>query len=229
FVNAYLRQVSPVIRDHQGFIVKYLGDGMMAVFPDGVDDAIAAAIAKQNSVAGYNQRRASKGFQPIHVGIGIHFGHMMVGMVGESARMQGDAFSDNVNLTARLEGLTKHYGVSIILSGQALALLSQPDRYRTRFLDRVIVKGRSEAIEIYQIIEGEPAAVISQIEQTKTAFEQGLLHYQSGDFLKAKSCFDEILHQVPTDKTARIYCDRLETLLHSPPEYWDGVWTLTEK
>ena len=229
FVNAYLRQVSPAIRAHDGFIVKYLGDGMMAVFPEGVDDAIAAGLAKLNSVTAYNKKRIEEGFKPIAVGIGIHFGHMMVGMVGESARMQGDAFSDNVNLTARLEGLTKQYGVSMIVSGQALSVFSHAESYQIRFLDRVIVKGRSEAIDIYQMIDGESAAVQAQIEQTKASFIAGIEHYRAGEFLSAKSCFDEVLRQVPTDKTAQIYCDRLSELMISPPEYWDGVWTLTEK
>ncbi len=229
FVNAYLRQVSPVIRDQNGFIVKYLGDGMMAVFPDGVEDAIAAGIAKLRSVADYNSRRQAKGFKPIAVGIGIHFGHMMVGMVGESARMQGDAFSDNVNLTARLESLTKLYGVSMVMSGHVLSLLSDRDRYHTRFLDRVIVKGRSEPIDLYQVIEGEPAEVIAQIEQTKEIFVAGIAYYQSGDFARAQDCFEEILRQNATDKTAQIYCDRLSALIQSPPEHWNGVWSLTQK
>lgn len=229
FVNAYLRQVSPVIRAHTGFIVKYLGDGMMAVFPQGVDDAIAAGIAKQCSVAEYNQRRQSRGFRPIAVGIGIHFGHMMVGMVGESARMQGDAFSDNVNLTARLESLTKHYGVAMVISGQAHELLTHAEQYHIRFLDRVIVKGRCEPIDIYQVVDGEPESVMRQIEQTRECFEAGIASYQSGDFIQAKRCFDVILQQVPTDKTARLYCDRLSSLIQSPPEYWNGVWTLAQK
>ncbi|MEL7332065.1 MAG: response regulator, partial [Cyanobacteria bacterium J06560_2] len=229
FVNAYLRQVSPVIRDHQGFIVKYLGDGMMAVFPDGVDDAIASGVAKLRSVADYNHRRAAKGLSPIAVGIGIHFGHMMVGMVGESARMQGDAFSDNVNLTARLESLTKLYGVSMVVSGHALSLLSDPERYHTRFLDRVVVKGRTDAIDLYQVIEGESDGVIAQIEQTKEIFSSAIAYYQAGEFGLSKSCFEEILQQTPEDKTARLYCDRLTILISTPPEHWDGAWKLTQK
>ncbi|MEL7356102.1 MAG: ATP-binding protein [Cyanobacteria bacterium J06560_6] len=226
FVNAYLRQVSPVIRDQNGFIVKYLGDGMMAVFPDGVDDAVAAGIAKLRSVASFNQEHLSS---PIAVGIGIHFGHMMVGMVGESARMQGDAFSDNVNLTARLESLTKLYGVSMLLSGQALALLTHRDRYRIRFLDRVIVKGRSEPIDIYHVIDGEPAAVIAQIEATQPLLEQGQAYYRAGEFERAEASFDEILRQFPRSKSARLYYERIQQLKQAALPSWSGIWTLTHK
>ena len=231
FVNAYLRQVSPAIRDHDGFIVKYLGDGMMAVFPESVDDAVAAGIAKLRNVATLNEddRISVNLSQPIAVGIGIHFGHMMVGMVGESARMQGDAFSDNVNLTARLESLTKLYGVSMVMSDQALAHLSAPERYQIQFLDRVVVKGRGAPIDIYHVLDGEPAHVQVQLEQVREIFEQGIADYRLGDFNQAKSCFERILEKVPNNKTAKIYNDRLSLLLKSPPEHWNGVWTLTQK
>ena len=133
FVNAYLKRVSPEIRNHYGIIVKFLGDGMMAVFPDGADDAVAAGVAKQKRVQEYNQQRQARGDLPVQVGIGIHVGQMMLGMVGEANRIQGDAFSDNVNLTSRLEGLTKFYGVAMIISGQTLEHLSNPDHYQIRF------------------------------------------------------------------------------------------------
>ncbi|MEL7140711.1 MAG: ATP-binding protein [Cyanobacteria bacterium J06573_11] len=229
FVNAYLRQVSPVIRDQNGFIVKYLGDGMMAVFPESVDDAVAAGIAKLRSVAEYNQRRQADGFCPIAVGIGIHFGHMMVGMVGEAARMQGDAFSDNVNLTARLESLTKLYGVSMIVSDRALSQLSHPERYQTRFLDRVIVKGRSEPISLYQVLNGEPESTIEQLELVQDSVTSGISYYQSGLFKKALACFQQALEKVPGNKTAQLYRIRLKQLISAPPKHWDGVWKLSHK
>ncbi|MEL6161480.1 MAG: ATP-binding protein [Cyanobacteria bacterium J06627_32] len=233
FVNAYLKKVSPVIRNQNGFIVKYLGDGMMAVFPDGVDDAVAAGVEKLRSVAAYNHQRQAKGFAPIAVGIGIHFGHMMVGMVGESARMQGDAFSDNVNLTARIESLTKHYGVSMLISDRALAQLTHPERYQIHFLDRVIVKGRSEPISLYHVLDGESPQLIQQLLSMREAFSDGISHYQAGLFKQAHDCFKQVLVQLPNNKTAQMYCDRLQYLLENRsthcPKHWDGIWRLTQK
>ncbi|MEL6900608.1 MAG: ATP-binding protein [Cyanobacteria bacterium J06606_4] len=229
FVNAYLRKVSPVIRNQNGFIVKYLGDGMMAVFPEGVDDAVAAGVEKLRSVAAYNRQRQAKGFAPIAVGIGIHFGHMMVGMVGESARMQGDAFSDNVNLTARIESLTKQYGVSMLISDRALAQLTHPERYQIHFLDRVIVKGRSEPISLYHVLDGEPPQQIEQLKSIQEHFSRGISFYQSGLFKTAQNCFEQVLVQLPNNKTAQMYCDRLKTLLETCPKHWDGVWRFTQK
>ncbi|BAY86442.1 adenylate/guanylate cyclase [Calothrix parasitica NIES-267] len=230
FVNNYLRQVSPVIRDNTGFIVKYLGDGMMAVFPNGADDAVAAGIGKLKKVEEQNIQRIEKGLLPIKVGIGVHFGHMMVGMVGETARMQGDAFSDNVNLTARLESLTKFYGVSLVVSEQALEHLSNPEKYQMRFLDRVIVKGRSEPIAIYEILDGEIAEIRDLKLQTLSDFENGLENYRCGDCDKAKQYFEQVLAVNKEDKAAALYLERVEELqCNGIPEDWSGVWAMTKK
>ena len=230
FVNAYLRQVSPIIRNNLGFIVKYLGDGMMAVFPNGTDTAIQAGIDKLQQVERYNLKRKASGYQPIKVGIGVHFGHMMVGIVGETARMQGDAFSDNVNLTARLESLTKFYGVSLVISENALQNSSNPEQYQMRFLDKVIVKGRTEPIAIYEVLDGEMETVRNLKLETKTDFEQGLTHYRSGEWILAKEHFESVLEIHPQDKAAALYVVRISQLMERGiPDNWDGVWTLTEK
>lgn len=230
FVNAYLKRVSPEIRSHYGIIVKFLGDGMMAVFPEGADDAVAAGVAKQKRVQEYNQQRTTKGYLPLEVGIGIHVGHMMLGMVGEESRMQGDAFSDNVNLTARLEGLTKFYGVSLLISEQTLHHLSQPEKYQIRFLDRVIVKGRTEAIAIYEVLDAEIEAIRALKIQTQPEFELALEYYKNSDLALAKTYFEKVLAVHPSDKTSLLYLERVEILLkQGVPENWNGVWALTQK
>lgn len=230
FINAYLKRVSPVIRNHYGLIVKFIGDGIMAVFPDGADDAVAAGVSKQKQVQEYNEKRSKKGYFPLNIGIGIHVGHMMMGIVGEEGRMQGDALSDNVNLTARLEGLTKFYGVSLLISGQALQNLSNPEKYQIRFLDRAIVKGRTEAIAVYEVLDAEVEEVRLLKLQTKADFEQGLEYYRHRDLIAAKACFEKVLAVNVSDKTAKLYLERVEILLQQGiPENWNGVWTFTEK
>ncbi|WP_373537344.1 response regulator [Microcoleus sp.] len=230
FVNAYLREVSPKIREHHGFIVKYLGDGMMAVFPNGADDALKGGIAKLQQVHRYNVDRLRSGYQPIQVGVGVHFGQMMVGIVGEAQRMQGDAFSDHVNLASRLEGLTKLYGVSLIISDKILENLTDPEQYQIRFLDRVIVKGKKEAISIYEVLDGETELVREIKLQTQADFEQGLEHYRRHEFKAGQICFDRVLAVNSEDKTAILYLERLNHLIkNGVPENWSGVWTLTQK
>lgn len=230
FVNAYLKRVSPEIRNNHGLIVKFLGDGMMAVFPEGADDAIAAGVAMFRAVEQYNHKRQQDGWIPVNVGIGVHVGHMMLGMVGEENRMQGDAFSDNVNLTARLEGLTKFYGVSLLISEQALEHLSHPEDYQIRFLDRAIVKGRNEPIAVYEILDAESEAVRSLKLQTQSDFEHGLEGYRTGDLASAKISFEKVLNLNPADKTAKLYLERVQILNdRGMPENWNGVWAFSEK
>ena len=230
FVNAYLKRVSPEIRNHYGIIVKFLGDGMMAVFPDGADDAVAAGVAKQKRVQEYNQQRQARGDLPVQVGIGIHVGQMMLGMVGEENRIQGDAFSDNVNLTSRLEGLTKFYGVAMIISGQALEHLSNPDHYQIRFLDRAIVKGRNEAISVYEVLDAEVEEIQLLKLQTRPDFEQGVNCYRDRAISDAKVCFEQVLAVHPTDKTAKLYLERVERLLEQGiPDDWNEAWVFIDK
>ncbi|MBW4443886.1 MAG: response regulator [Plectolyngbya sp. WJT66-NPBG17] len=230
FVNAYLKRVSPEIRNHYGIIVKFLGDGMMAVFPEGADDAVAAGVAKQLRVQEYNVQRMARGNLPVQVGIGIHVGHMMLGMVGETNRIQGDAFSDTVNLTARLEGLTKYYGVPMLISEQTLEYLSDPDQYQIRFLDRAIVKGRNEPITVYEVLDAETEENRLLKRQTQPAFEQGIDCYRQGKFDQAKSYFEEVLGAHPADKTARLYVERVtEFIDRGVPKDWTDAWTFSEK
>ncbi|MBD2081757.1 adenylate/guanylate cyclase domain-containing protein [Leptolyngbya sp. FACHB-17] len=230
FVNAYLKRVSPEIRNHYGIIVKFLGDGMMAVFPEGADDAVAAGVAKQLRVQEYNVERMARGDLPVQVGIGIHVGHMMLGMVGETNRIQGDAFSDTVNLTSRLEGLTKYYGVSMLISGQTLEYLSNPGQYQIRFLDRAIVKGRNEPITVYEILDAETEENRMLKRQTQPIFDQGIECYREAKFDQAKRHFEEVLKANPNDYTAQLYVDRVTELLdRGVPKDWTDAWTFDEK
>ena len=211
FVNAYLKRVSPIVREQKGFIVKYLGDGMMAMFPGSPNDAIQAGLKKLEHVLKYNENRIKAGRKPIQVGIGIHIGHMMVGIVGEDARMQGDAFSDDVNLTARLEGLTKIYGVSMIISDNIYQQLDPAHEYSIRFLDIVKVKGRNRPINIFEIYNADPPEIRYLKDKTSDHFIKGQELFFQEDFSNAISSFKKVLSEYPEDKTASIYLERATT------------------
>ncbi|MEG4233021.1 adenylate/guanylate cyclase domain-containing protein [Microcoleus sp. Pol11C3] len=230
FINSYLQRISPEIRNHNGFIVKYMGDGVMAVFPDGVDDAIQAGIVMLEQLQKYNQSRLINGYIPLNIGIGIHVGDTMVGIIGDANRMQADALSDHVNLTARLESLTKYYGVSLLISGDVVQRLIQPEKYHIRFLDRAIVKGRQEAITVCEVLDVELEPVRSLKIQTVPIFEEGLEQYCLGNFANAKLCFEEIVTLNPGDKPSQLYLERIQALLeNSIPANWNGVWKFTQK
>lgn len=230
FINSYLKNISPPVREYNGIVVKFLGDGMMSVFPDGADAAVSACIAQLRCLQHFNKIRIQRGDVPILVGFGIHIGHVMVGIVGEENRLQADALSDIVNLTARLEGLSKYYGVSLVISEDVLKKLEHPERYHTRFLDRAIVKGRTEAIAVYEVFDTEPERDRRLKQQTLPMFEKALEAYRDGQPLEAREWLEQVLAINPNDSTAILYLQRVALLYESGvPRNWDGVWAFTQK
>jgi hypothetical protein len=155
---------------------------------------------------------------------------MTVGMIGEPMRMQGDAFSDNVNLTARLEGLTKFFGVSLVISQETRFRLEQPNRYQMRYLGQVQVKGRDRPISVFDVFEGDPEELRARKEQTRADFESGLKHYAAGKLAEARACFEAVLARHPDDLAAAYYLKRTTGLLvQGLPEDWEGVEVMIEK
>ncbi len=230
FVNAYLTRVGPVVRDHRGFIVKYLGDGIMAVFPEQADDAVRAGIEKLNKVAEYNAYRKTRGRLPIQVGIGVNTAYMMVGMVGESNRIQGDAFSDDVNLTSRLEGLTKFYQISFIITAETEKRLTDADAHKIRFLDKVRVKGKNEAVELYEVFDADPPEMLTLKQETVGELTEAQQLYYAREFEAAQVQLFKVLQRNPKDKVAWHYLGQATRCLEEGvDETWTGVTVMTEK
>jgi len=152
FINAYLKEMEPCIRANNGFIDKYIGDAIMALFPGSADNALRAAISMYEQLAVFNEKSALQGINPIKAGWGLHFGSLMLGILGSESRMEGTVISDAVNLAGRIEGLTKNYEPDILLSRQLLDNLITPNAFNTVFLDRMQVKGRSQLENIYGVI-----------------------------------------------------------------------------
>ncbi len=223
FLNAYLSQVSPIIRVHHGFIDKYLGDGIMALFPGTADDAVQAAIDMQCEVARYNAQMSAQGLEPVRIGIGLHTGTVMMGIIGEAERLQGTVIADAVNLAGRLEQLTKVYGAPVIISEQTLKHLHDPDRYHHRFLGRARVKGKLQMVSIFEAFDGDPAPTIQLKLKTRPELEEGLSLYYARKFPEASVKFNHVLQQNPQDETARLYLQRAAYyLVHGVPPDWTG-------
>ncbi|MCB0192941.1 MAG: GAF domain-containing protein [Anaerolineae bacterium] len=226
FINTYLSRVSPIIREHRGFIDKYIGDAVMALFPGVSDNAIMAAIAMQKEVSRYNKERQKKGEQPIKIGVGLHMGTVMLGTIGEAKRMDGTVISDAVNLAFRLEDLTKLYGAPIVVSEQTLFNLDNPSRYNFRFLDKVKVKGKQVQVSVFEIFDGSSDDIVALKLKTRTDFEKGLFHYHSQEFREAIECFNNVLELNPKDRAAQVY---LRQATHCLWIGWESVQVLTEK
>ncbi|MEW6112441.1 MAG: response regulator [Thermodesulfobacteriota bacterium] len=230
FINAYLRRVSPVIKDCNGFIDQYYGDGVMALFPGTPDDAVRAAVGLQGAVAEYNEERTRDGYEPIGIGVGLHLADLMLGIIGSEDRMQGAVVADAVNLAARIEGLNKMYGSYVSLSDETFFAMKERNRYRHRFIDKVRVKGREDAVTVYEVFEGDPEGIAKLKEQTKPEFESGLELYYGKKFSEASVYFNQVQEKNPADLAARIYLKRCANyMVNGVSADWTGVETIIEK
>jgi two-component system sensor histidine kinase ChiS len=205
FINSYLAIAGPPIRKNDGFIDRYTGDSVMAVFPGGADDALGAARDTMASLAQYNLERERKGQPPIRIGIGMHLGRLRLGIVGELQRRQGDIFADAVNVASRIEGMTKTFGSAVIVSEAFLSNLSDADRAlpQRRALGRVVVKGRNEAVVLHEAFEFDAADLVAHKLDTRAAFEQAQLHYQAGLYAESIALLGPILRANDGDAAVR--------------------------
>ena len=230
FINYYLGYMEPVIRNNNGFIDKYIGDSIMALFSESPEDAINAAIEMRIKLSQFNQVMDQFGKLAIKSGIGIHFGTLMLGVVGGEGRMDGTVISDAVNLASRLEGLTKIYGSSIIISQDTLIKIKKPDLYQYRFLDIVKVKGKKEPSYIFEIIDGDPDDIKELKLKTKADFAEAINLYKSQHFSEAKATFEAIIKINHKDKAAKTYLERCKKFIDSGvPEDWDGITVINWK
>ena len=215
YINHYLGYMEPVIRANHGFVDKYIGDSIMALFSERAEDAINAAIEMRINLVEFNQVMGQFGYEPIDFGIGIHTGNLMLGIVGGEARMQSTVISDAVNLASRLEGLTKIYRTSIIISQDTLIKIDNADLYNYRFLDIVKVKGKKEKVYIFEILDGEPDHIKKLKIETKTIFGQALQIFKDNDYQKALDLFTQIFEINSFDTVAELYIQRCKTKMAS--------------
>ncbi len=228
FINSYLGRMGPIIREQGGFIDKYMGDGIMAIFPEHGTDAVRAAVGMNRELYRYNGHRAKVGYAPIGLGIGIHYGSIMLGTVGEQERMDGTVISSDVNLAARLEGLTKHFRVPVIASGDVLDLLKDDQKMAWRRLGKVLLKGKHRAVDAFDVFEGEQLERRARKLATRELFEQGVAQFSQGELARAERSFRQVRARDPEDYAARFYEERCGQLLQlGLPEGWDGTLDVT--
>ena len=221
--------MGPIIRRHKGYIDKFMGDGVMALFPKHPGDAVSSAIAMQQELHSYNATARDTGLHEINIGIGLNTGDMMLGTLGEANRMEGSVISDAVNLASRLEGLTKIYGAGILVSD--VTHDASAGEFVSRRVDIVAVKGKEKPVGIYEIIDGEPDTSRLLKEKTLVSFSDGVSYYQTQNFEKAADCFKTVLGTNADDLTADLYLARCQTLLREGWDQasWDGIERLQIK
>lgn len=205
FINGYLQRISPILRSHGGFVDKYIGDSIMAIFPGQAVDAVRAALAMLLELENYNNERSSRGEQSISIAIGIHTGKLMLGTVGEKNRMDGTVISDTVNVAARLEGMAKKLDASIIISDNTYRYLQDTKSFNIRHMGRVKVKGKYQSIAIYEILDGLPEKKRMARIRSKDQFEMAIRHYYAGENKQAIDQFKSLLELHGADAVTAIY------------------------
>jgi adenylate cyclase len=226
-INAYLSAMSQVIREeHHGTLDKYIGDAIMAFWGAPVTDAahaenaVLAALQMQQVAQRLREEFLTKGWPELRIGIGLNSGQMRVGDMGSNIRKAYTAMGDEVNLGARLEGLTKIYGVDILMGENTHNLLRA---WVSREVDSVRVKGKNKPIAIYEPLC--PVGVASDaLDQELQQWHQALSAYRSQRWLLAQNLLENLLSAHPESALYALYQKRISQFLDSPPAPdWDGA------
>ena len=233
-LNEYFERMVDCIAEHSGMLDKFIGDAIMAVFglpvagQDDEDRALRAAIAMIRSLREWNTGREAQGEPLIDMGIGLNTNSVVAGNIGSPKRMDYTIIGDGVNLAARLESACKQYGARILLSDLTASRLNGV--YRLREVDKVIVKGKTEPVSIFESLDYHDDVSFPNMMETIGLFAEGLARYRQGDFEAAITWFDRALSSNPGDRASEIYLGRCRQLHKSPPAGdWDGVWAMAEK
>ncbi|MAR92701.1 MAG: hypothetical protein CML06_17730 [Pseudomonadales bacterium] len=204
FLNAYLERIDSVIHDHEGFIDKFIGDGVMALFEsestrNGALNAVTAAIALQRAVEVYNQHRANSGYPPISIGVGVNTGEVVYGTVGSRERMDSTVLGDNVNVAARLQDLTKVLKARVLITGHTLEVLGRAHGLLVREVGDVQVRGRREPVHIYEVLsaDSEPQRAAKQF--TLATYRLAYENYRNRRWREAETHWQRCLELNPED------------------------------
>ena len=222
--------MGPVIQKNRGFVNQYLGDAIMAIFPGTPEEALQAAIEMQRTLRTYNTKRRNQNRQPLKMGIGLHSGPLILGIIGDQKRMDAATIADAVNTASRIENLTKHYGTSILLSEDCLKKMKDRTAFHFRYLGKVQVKGKKEPFGLYECYDGELSAYSTLKTRTRKDFENGLQQFFDREFPEATATFHKVLKVNPGDHPARLFMNKSsEYLLKGVPDDWTGVEVMTFK
>jgi adenylate cyclase len=233
-LNEYFTLMVDCITDHGGMLDKFIGDAIMAVFgtarhhEDDTDRAVRAAIGMMEALAGFNRRRVGEGKRAINIGIGINTEVVVSGNIGSPKRQDYTVIGDGVNLASRLESACKTYGAHILVSDYTMKKLKAT--YRSREVDRVVVKGKTKPVAVHEIIDYHTEETFPNMMPVLQAFHFGLDAYRGANFAQALTAFEEAARLNPEDFPSRMYIDRCHQLIADPPGgEWDGVWVMKTK
>ena len=232
-LNEYLSEMVDVIFKYEGTLDKFIGDSIMAFWgaPLRVSGhgrrAVDSAMEMVNRLNGFNERMMAEGFPKLQIGVGIHTGDVILGNIGSEKKLDYTIIGDNVNIASRMEGLTKEYGCSILISEAAYEEVK--DSVPCRIVDMVRMKGKMHPLRIYEPLSRD-IAVSGFINDIAEISEKGFEFYLKRDWEKAIECYSIILEKIPDDTISKLFISRCISYFHNEPSGdWDGVYQMTQK
>ena len=232
-LNEYFDIMVEAITEQGGMVDKFIGDAIMAGFgvpiahDDDGDRGVRAGINMIKRLWDWNAIREKEGKIPIDMGLGINTDKIVSGNIGSSKRMDYTMIGDGVNLSARLESACKAYSAKILISEFTYKNLK--GTYQTRYIDDVIVKGKTAPVGIHEILDYHTPETFPNLMDTVNYFNEGRISFKSGDWSKSIKSFRECLRSNPADKLSNTYIERCEIMKNKNPKDWNGVWIMTSK
>ncbi len=235
-LNEYLTRMTSVVFSNGGTLDKFIGDAIMAVWGNvrsfGVTqdakNCARAALAMRLELRQLNEKWREEGRMGLGMGVGINQGEVIVGNIGSHERMDPTVIGDSVNLASRLEGLTRIFGVDILIGATVAELVR--DEFHLRSVARVQVKGKSKPVDVFTFLGARNEEVDPQFLKWLESYEEGLEKFRSRDFTEAKILFSRFLEFYPDDLLAKMYLDRALAYEQQPPdEAWDAVEVFKKK
>ncbi|HEU0275390.1 MAG TPA: adenylate/guanylate cyclase domain-containing protein [Candidatus Udaeobacter sp.] len=235
-LNEYLSGMTSVVFSNGGTLDKFIGDAIMAVWgnvrsfgmAEDAKNCARAALGMRRELARLNQKWREAGRMGLGMGIGINHGEVIVGNIGSHERMDPTVIGDSVNLASRLEGLTRIYGVDILVGASAAELIR--DEVHLRSVARVQVKGKSRPVDVLTFIGGRNEELDREFLKWLDTYEEGLERFRARDFTEAKILFSRFLEFYPDDLLAKMYLDRALEYEQAPPdEAWAAVEVFEKK
>jgi len=235
-LNEYLSQMTSVVFSNGGTLDKFIGDAIMAVWGNvrslgtaqDAKNCARAALGMRRELRELNQKWRDQGRMGLGMGIGINQGEVIVGNIGSQERMDPTVIGDSVNLASRLEGLTRIYGVDILVGASAAELVR--DEFHLRSVARVQVKGKTKPVDVFTLIAARDEKVDPQFLKWLESYEEGFDKFRTRDFIQAKILFSRFLEFYPEDLLAKMYLDRALEYEQAPPdEAWEAVEVFKKK
>ncbi|MGB1213621.1 MAG: GAF domain-containing protein [Pikeienuella sp.] len=233
-LNEYFELMVDCISEQGGMLDKFIGDAIMAAFgipmphDDDEDRAMRASINMISRLWEWNEERKARGEMPVEMGIGLNTDRVVAGNIGSSKRMDYTMIGDGVNLSARLESACKQYHARILLSEYTVAKLNGV--YRLREIDRVVVKGKTEPVDVYECLDFHTEKTFPNMMDVLGNFKEGVTQYRAQDWDRALRHFEECVKANPIDPLSNDYIERCNIMKADPPaKDWDGVFVMKSK